>query len=156
MKRILPLWRRLENKPFGKWCFSRLVSHQAPYFKSIKPLVEELRAGHVRVSMQKRRAVHNHIGTVHAIAMCNLCELAAGLVTEVSIPDSMRWLPRGMMVEYLQKAQTNLVAECDFPAIEEGKSSDVPVNVEVRDAGKNLVCRAIITMYVSPRKAKAQ
>lgn len=32
--------------------------------------------GFARVSMQKRRAVTNHVRTVHAIAMCNLTQLA--------------------------------------------------------------------------------
>ena len=60
--------------------------------------------------MTKRRAVTNHIGTVHAIAMCNLAELAAGTMTEISIPPSMRWLPKGMAVEYLKKAESDVEA----------------------------------------------
>ncbi|MFO1426316.1 MAG: DUF4442 domain-containing protein [Steroidobacteraceae bacterium] len=60
----------------------------APYFASIAPLVEELRTGYCVASFAKRRAVENHIGTVHALAIGNLCELAAGMVTEVTIPNT--------------------------------------------------------------------
>ena len=102
--------------------------------------------------MRKRRAVTNHIGTVHAIAMCNLAELAAGTMTEVSIPASMRWLPRGMQVEYLKKAETDVEATATVGDIAEGPGRDVPVVVEIRDLAGAVVCRATITMWVSPRK----
>ena len=44
------------------------------------------------------------IGTVHAIALCNLAEFVGGLTCEVSIPRDMRWIPKGMDVRYLKKA----------------------------------------------------
>ena len=81
MNAALSAWRRLQAKPFGKAIFSRAVCFKAPYFGTISPRFAELQPGRARVSMRKRRAVQNHIGTVHAIAMCNLAELAAGTVT---------------------------------------------------------------------------
>ena len=87
MNKALAAWNRLAKKPLGKALFSRAVCFKAPYFATINPRFEELRPGYARVSMKKRRAVTNHIGTVHAIAMCNLAELAAGTLTEVSIPN---------------------------------------------------------------------
>ncbi|MCE2990828.1 MAG: DUF4442 domain-containing protein, partial [Nitrosomonadaceae bacterium] len=68
MSQVLSLWSKLEAKPLGKWIFSRIICWKAPYFGTIKPRFEELRPGYSRVSMPKRRAVHNHIQTVHAIA----------------------------------------------------------------------------------------
>lgn len=47
------------------------------------------------VTMKQRWGVQNHIKTVHAIAVCNLVEMAMGLVAEASIPDHLRWLPMG-------------------------------------------------------------
>ena len=120
-------WERLENMPFGKTLFSRVICWKAPYFASISPCIEEFRPGFARVSMKKRRAVQNHIGTVHAIAMCNLAEMAAGTLTEISIPASMRWLPKGMQVEYLKKAETDVEAHARVGAVEEGIAQDVPV-----------------------------
>ena len=152
MSRALEAWRRLESKPIGKWIFTRVICWKAPYFATISPRFEELRPGYARVSMRKRRAVQNHIGTVHAIAMCNLAELAAGTLTEVSIPESMRWLPKGMQVEYLRKAESDVEATATLPTVEEGESREVPVRVEVKDRAGEVVCRATITMWVTPRK----
>ena len=148
----LAAWGKLEKLPFGKSIFSRFVCFKAPYFASISPRFEELRPGFARVSMRKRRAVTNHIGTVHAIAMCNLAELAAGTMTEISIPRAMRWLPKGMQVEYLRKASTDVEAVARVEDVHEGPARDVPVSVEVKDRAGELVCRATITMWVSPRK----
>ncbi|MGE0355534.1 MAG: hotdog fold domain-containing protein [Burkholderiales bacterium] len=148
----LAMWRRLEPLPLGKAIFSRLVCWKAPYFATIRPRFEEFGPGRARVSMRKRRAVTNHIGTVHAIAMCNLAELAAGTMTEVTIPPSMRWLPKGMRVEYLKKAAGDVEASATLGAVDEGPGREVPVTVEVRDRGGECVCRAVITMWVSPRQ----
>ena len=152
MNRALAMWNRLENKPFGKSLFSRAICWKSPYFASISPRFEEFRPNFARVSMKKRRSVTNHIGTVHAIAMCNLAEIAAGTMTEISIPPSMRWLPKGMAVEYLKKAATDVEATASMGEVADGPARDVPVTVDVRDRAGEVVCRAVITMWVSPRK----
>jgi uncharacterized protein (TIGR00369 family) len=153
VNQALAAWRKLEGKPLGKMLFSRAICFKAPYFATISPRFEELRPGYARVSMKKRRAVTNHIGTVHAIAMCNLAELAAGTLTEISIPASMRWLPKGMAVEYLKKSRGGIHAVATLPEVAEGAGRDVPATVEMKDDAGELVCRATITMWVSPRKA---
>lgn len=155
MNRVLKLWKKYGESSFGRWLFSFMVCRQAPYFATIKPRFEVLEVGRAEVTMKNRRAVHNHIATVHAIAMCNLAELAAGTLTEVSIPASMRWLPKGMTVRYVRKAETDLRAIATLPAIEEGVAADVPAQVEIRDTAGHVVCEATITMYVSPRKKAA-
>lgn len=152
MSQALAMWHKLEGKPFGKALFSRAICWKAPYFGSISPRIEEFRPGFARVSMKKRRAVQNHIGTVHAIAMCNLAEMAAGTLTEISIPKSMRWLPKGMQVDYLRKAETDVEAFATVPQAKEGESQDLPVTVEVKDRAGQVVVRAVITMWVTPRK----
>ncbi|WP_299018285.1 DUF4442 domain-containing protein [uncultured Photobacterium sp.] len=71
----------------------------APYFSTIKPQFLELKPGYTEVAIKKRRKVTNHINTVHAIAMCNMAELAGGIMTDVSVPTKCRWIPVGMTVE---------------------------------------------------------
>ena len=66
MNPVLNMWNRLQGKPLGKWLFSKVICWKAPYFATISPRFEELKPGHARVSLKKRRAVENHIGTVHA------------------------------------------------------------------------------------------
>ena len=150
----LALWQRLAGLPGGKWLFAQIVCRKAPYFGSIRPRFATLRPGCCEIRLKKRRSVLNHIGGVHAIAMCNMAELAAGLMTEVSIPASHRWIPKGMQVEYLGKARTDLSARADLdPVPEFGAAAELPVTVPIIDAQGEMVCRAVITMWVSPRPA---
>jgi len=144
-------WQTLSGTAFGRWLFSRMVAVKAPYFASIRAVFDVLEPGRAVARMRKRRAVTNHIGTVHAIAMANLCELVAGTVTEVSVPRSMRWIPRGMQIDYLAKAETDLTGEATLPPVTEGEAQDIVVPVTVKDRDGKTVVRAVITMYLSPR-----
>ena len=81
-----------------------------PTSPASRPRITVLEPGRCEASIAHRRKVTNHIGTVHAIALCNLAEFAGGLMTDVSIPASMRWIPKGMTVEYLGKANGTMRA----------------------------------------------
>jgi len=150
----LAIWNRLAALPGGKWAFSKLVCLKAPYFSSIRPRFVELRPERCEVRMRKRRAVLNHLGSVHAIAMCNMAELAAGTMTEVTIPATHRWIPKGMSVRYLKKATTHLIAIATPAAVPDWSiATDYPVTVLVQDSRGEAVFEAVITMRVSPRQA---
>jgi acyl-coenzyme A thioesterase PaaI-like protein len=130
------------------------VCWRAPYFASVRPSITQLAPGHCEVRIAKRRRVHNHLGTVHAIAMANMCELAAGLATEVTIPTSLRWIPKGMTIEYLKKAATDLRAVCQLaetPAWRDGLELTLPVLV--LDTSDTPVVEARIRMWITARKA---
>jgi len=148
---VLNLYQRISGFPGGRWLFTRIVCFRAPYFGSIRPQFVELRPGIARVSMKKRRSVQNHIGGVHALAMGNLCELAAGMMTEVTMPRNMRWIPRGMTIQYLRQARSDVSAEARLELREYNQKEDVVVDVEVMDREGTRVVRAEITMYISPR-----
>ncbi len=128
--------------------FSGMIGQVAPYFASIAPQFVELRPGYAEVTFAKRREVLNHIGTVHAIALCNSAELAAGTMTDVSIPDGCRWIPKGMTVEYLAKADGDIRTVADGSAVDWEVLGDVKVPV-MAYVGDKAVFRAEITMYVS-------
>jgi acyl-coenzyme A thioesterase PaaI-like protein len=135
----------------GRWLFTRVVCHRAPYFASIRPRFLQLGDGRAAVSMRKRRSVTNHIGTVHAIAMANLCELAAGTMIEALLDPSMRWIPKSMNIRYLAKAGTDVTARAKMPPIEHGQAQDAIISVTVLDRNGVEVVAADITMYVTPR-----
>lgn len=128
--------------------FSAMIGQFAPYFASIAPQVTELRPGYAEVTFAKRREVLNHIGTVHAIALCNAAELAAGTMTDASIAKGCRWIPRGMTVEYLAKADGDIRTVADGSALDWSRTGDIRVPVTAY-VGDKPVFRAEITMYVS-------
>ncbi len=151
---ILSLYRRFTRWPAGHWLFSRAVCFKAPYFASISPLVTRLEPGRCEARIRQRRRISNHIGTVHAIAMCNLAELAGGLMVDASLPADMRWIPKGMEVKYQAKALGVLQAEATplSPIVSAASGYDLPVLVSLRDGKGVEVFQAQIAMWVSPRK----
>lgn len=151
MPRAIEAWNLLKAHAAGRWLFSRLVCWRAPYFASIRPLFVQLGDGTVEVRMRKRRRVTNHIGTVHAIAMANLCELAAGTMMEALLDPGLRWIPRAMTIRYLAKAQSDVVARAAMPEVPRGEARDAVVSVRVCDDQGVEVVQADITMYLSPR-----
>jgi acyl-coenzyme A thioesterase PaaI-like protein len=154
---ILALYTRITRWPAGHWLFSRLVCLKAPYFATIAPCVVALAPGRCEVRLRDRRRVHNHLGTVHAIALCNLAELAGGVMTDASIPASMRWIPKGMSVEYLKKAVGTMhaVATPEVALVEAADGYEAPVSVTITDPAGDAVFRARILMWVSPRSRTA-
>ncbi|MBM7132312.1 hotdog fold domain-containing protein [Dyella mobilis] len=150
---LLSLYRRITRWPAGHWLFSRAVCFRAPYFSTISPRFVMLEPGRCEVRMADRRRVHNHIGTVHAIALCNLAELSAGVMAEATLPASMRWIPQGMTVQYLAKARGTMhaVAAPEVAAVESAEGYEWPVVVRVSDPAGKEVFRARIALWLSPR-----
>ncbi|MEW9625002.1 hotdog fold domain-containing protein [Rhodanobacter geophilus] len=156
MSAALKLWHRLSGLPAGRWLYGRLICLKAPYFATIAPRFVVLEAGRCEIVIRDRRRVHNHVGTVHAIALCNLAELGAGMMVEATIPAGMRWIPKGMTVEYLAKARGSMHATAlpEHPVVESANGYAWPVTVTVRDDAGTEVFRARIEMWLSPRRRK--
>ncbi|GAB3728832.1 hotdog fold domain-containing protein [Silanimonas algicola] len=153
---LLALYRRFERLPLGRWLFSRAVCLKAPYFGTIRPTITRLEPGHCEARIPHRRGMQNHIGSVHAIALCNLAELCAGVMTDASIPADMRWIPKGMTVQYLKKAmgpQTGIARPRD-PVVSASSGYELPVQVEVHDASGEPTFRAEVVMWLSPKPAR--
>lgn len=146
-------WQALPDNAFGHAVFSLAVSVRVPYFASILPRVTKLEPGLCEVRSPNWWGVHNHLGTFHAIAACNLAEVAMGMLSEATVPNSHRWIPKSMKVEYLTKAKSGLRAVAaletlpDFDTITEGIEITIPVSILDR-AGTEVV-HAEITTWVT-------
>ena len=154
MPHTLALYRKFARWPGGRWLFSRALCLRVPYFGTIAPRLTTLEPGRCEATIADRRRVHNHLGTVHAIALCNLAELCAGVLCEASLPPGMRWIPKGMTVQYLKKARGTMhaVATPDIEIVQSSAGYDLPITVPVRDPNGEEVFRAHITMWLTPRQ----
>ena len=132
----------------GPDAFTSTVCQVAPYFSSIQPRVTALRPGFAEATVPLRREVTNHLGTMHAIALCNAAELVGGTMTDASLPAGMRWIPKGMTVAYLAKVKSDIRAVADGSGIDWQTPGDKVVPVSVIDAAGQKVFTADITMDV--------
>ncbi|HEX7716609.1 MAG TPA: hotdog fold domain-containing protein [Marmoricola sp.] len=139
----------------GDRLFSLAFAQKAPYFWSIRPRFTVIEPNHAELVIPKRRAVQNHLGTVHAIALCNGLEAAMGALAEATIPAHRRWIPKGMDIRYTAKATTDItcIAETD-PEQWTGDDPDLPVRVRgVRKDG-TVVIEGVIKLHVTDKPAK--
>lgn len=155
MTRVLDLWNRTSRLPQGRRIFSVLFARKAPYFASIHPRFTEIRPNRAELVIRKRRSVTNHIGTVHAIALCNGLEAAMGALAEATIPADRRWIPKGMEVAYTAKADSDVtcIAETDAG---QWTGDDPEVVVRVRGVRRDgtVVIEGVIRLHVTERPAR--
>lgn len=146
------LFRRIEQLPLGHSIFSRLYQLRVPYFLSIPASINSAEPGRATATMRHWPWVRNHIGSVHAIALCNLAEMVMGIVAEATVPAGYRWIPKGMTVNYTAIARGTMHAEAllDLPALGE-EGVEAPVRIGVLDDAGAQVFDAEIRIWITPR-----
>jgi acyl-coenzyme A thioesterase PaaI-like protein len=145
-------WDRLYKRPGGKRVFSRLVGIAAPYTGTIGGQVKVLRRGHATVELRDRRAVRNHLSSVHAIALANLAELTGNISVAYTLPDDARFIVAGISVEYLKKARGTITGTCDCPLFDTNERKEHAIQVSLRDRDGDEVARATLRTLVGPKK----
>ena len=152
--KLRSLWDRLRPLPMGRSIFSAILGRMIPYSGSIHPFVLELRPGYAKVRMGDRRAVRNHLRSVHAIALMNLGELTTGLAMTLAMPDNARGIVTGLSMEYVKKARGLLTAECTAPAFDASVSGQHDFHADIVDAQGDVVARATAHWLVGPAPSK--
>ena len=151
---LLDLWQKASAVPYvGARVFSIAFSQKAPYFATIRPRFTRIERNRAELVIADRRGVHNHIGTVHAIALCNGLEAAMGALAEASIPRGKRWIPKGMEVAYTAKAIGDITCVAETDAAQWASDDpDLPVRVRgVREDG-TVVVEGVIRLWVTAKK----
>lgn len=148
--RLRALWMRLSPLPGGRWLFSRLLGRMVPYSATLGALVVQFDPGHVRVRLPDRRAVRNHLRSVHAIALANLGELTTGLALLGALPTSVRGILVGLEVTYHKKARGRLEAEarCEVPVVR--APSEHVIEAPIRDVHDDVVATVRARWLLSP------
>ncbi len=148
--KVMALYKRVTRLPFGHKIFSIMVARIAPYFSTIKPLITELRPNYCECFIKKTKKVHNHIKTVHVIAICNGLEMAMGTMTEASIPKHLRWIPKGMSLDYTAKAGSDIRCVAKVTS-EKWQVGDLFVEVTAYDINDVVVVKGHIKLWISEK-----
>jgi acyl-coenzyme A thioesterase PaaI-like protein len=151
--KVMALYNKVTRLPFGKRIFSLMVSRMAPYFATVKPLVTDLSLNRCELMIKKRKRVQNHIGTVHVIAICNGLEMAMGAMAEASIPKHLRWIPKGMSVDYTAKAGSDIRCVAQVTP-EQWQEGDMLVDVKAYDSNNVAVVQGTIKLWISLKPIK--
>lgn len=148
--KVMSLYKRITRLPFGNKIFSLMVCRMAPYFGTVKPFISELKVNKCVCLIKKRKLVHNHIQTVHVIAICNGLEMAMGTMAEASIPSHLRWIPKGMSVDYTAKAGSDITCIAEVKP-EQWVVGDMLVPVTAYDTDGIAVVQGTIKLWISEK-----
>lgn len=142
---LLAYWQRLAPLPFGKRLFSWAVGRTAPYTGTVGGVYTDVRPGYARVLLRDRRAVRNHLASVHAVALVNLAEMTSGVALLTALPPGVRGIVTGLSIDYRKKARGRLVCEthADAPAaVTESLTHDVHATITDAEGDVVAVCTA--------------
>ncbi len=147
---LLAHWRRLSGVPGGRWLFSKLLGFMVPYSGSVSPRVLLLEPGHARVRIDERRALRQHLGSVHAIALMNVAEMASGLAMMGALPIGMRGIVTKIAIVYAKKGRGRLIAESRCHVAPDLAPGEYDFVSEVTDAAGDVVATATVTWKLGP------
>lgn len=150
MQQVLKQWQRLHTLPFGKSLFSILTGLMIPYTGSIKSQVVELEPGYAKIQLNERRAIRNHLHSVHAIALANLAEFAGNLALLAGMPDDARFIVKGFTIEYHKKARGLLTAISKPGIVPNNDRREYPVHVDIFDNTGEVVTTYDMQTLVGP------
>lgn len=148
---LLRNWERLSGVPFGKRLFSWAVGRTAPYTGSVGGVYTDVRPGYARVELRDRKAVRNHLASVHAVALVNLAEMTSGVALMTALPPGVRGIVTGLSIEYLKKARGTLVCTttAQAPATVTAPITH-DVQADIMNADGDLVARCLVHWRLSP------
>jgi len=152
--RLLKLWRSLSPLPGGQWLFAQMFSRMVPYSGSVGPRIRHLEPGHVRVEIPDRRTNRQHLGSVHAIALMNVAEMASGLAMMSGLPDGVRGIVTSISIDYLKKARGTITAVSRVAVPTVTTDTDFDVVSECLDRDGAVVARATVRWRLGPERSK--
>ena len=150
--RIMAAWARLGGTVLGRLIFSFLLGWVVPYSGSIGARVTRFAPGACELQLPDRRRVHNHLNSIHAIALINLAELASGLAMLSGLPPTARGIVTHIEMDYEKKARGLLTVRSTArtPGIID-KDMEHTVEAEIFDLSGDRVAIGRIIWRLGPK-----
>jgi len=144
---IYRYWKKLESgflgKHIGHWVFNRIIPFINPYTGALKANIKVLNKGYAKIELKDRRAIRNHLNSIHAIALTNLGEFASGLALISLFADEMRGIPIEIKICFFKKARGKLTAECTTQLPQFDDEIDHTVITIIKDESNDEVANVI-------------
>jgi acyl-coenzyme A thioesterase PaaI-like protein len=120
-------------------------------------IIEELNDQKAVISLKNKKAVQNHIGSVHAVASILIAESASGYVVGMNIPDSSVPVIKTIKADYTKRAKGDMKAvasltKAQISSMRTKEKGETSVKVTVTDGeGKEPIIMEMIWAW-TPKK----
>jgi acyl-coenzyme A thioesterase PaaI-like protein len=148
---IRQVWSVLKSVPGGGRLMGGVVGRMAPYTGTIRPEIVELDIGHAVVRIRDRKAVRNHLNSVHACALMNLGEACTGVAMMMALPEGTRGIPIHLAMEYVKKSRGTITCTCDCETPSATERKEYEVKGELKDDVGDVVARITARWMIGPK-----
>ncbi len=149
---IRQVWGVLKSVPGGGKVMGRLLGQLAPYTGTIRPEIVNLDVGYAKLKIRDRRAVRNHLNSVHACALANLGEATTGVAMMMAMPDDSRGIPVHLAMDYLKKSRGTITCECSCAVPSSSERKEYEVRGELKDESGEVTARVFARWMVGPAR----
>lgn len=142
-----------------------LLRQLVPLYEHMDVRVELPGDGVYRVTAPMRKELSSHVGTMHPAFQWAAAELLGGLVALDVFPglEGIFLVVKGVNIEFLRPARTDVVATCTFPSAAAqalrdavaGGEGTFDLEMTVEDQAGETVARATGQYLVRPRREQA-
>ena len=149
-------WQKLACLPAGSWLFNRIIRFINPYTGALGANVVDMQRGYCRLELRDRRAIRNHLHSIHAIALTNMGEFVSGLALLSLLPENMRGIPVDIHIEFLKKARGRLSAESSTQIPSFTDSTEHLVTADIRNEQHEIVAVIQVKWMLSYKQEEAR
>lgn len=147
---LLKTYRVLSQLPKGGFLFAKAVGKVVPYSGSIPFEVTTLVPGNCGITVLDKRAVRNHLRSVHAMALANAGEIASGLAVLTAISSKQRGILVHFDIEYTKKARGRLFVHGHVENLSDlGTQGQIFSNFEIFNEQRDQVAFGRATWHIS-------
>ena len=119
--------------------------------------VESLSRDRCIITLRNRKAVQNHIGSIHAIANALIAETATGYLVGMNVPDAAVPVIKTIKLDYVKRAKGDMRAEAwltleQIEQIAAQEKGEVTVAVKITDAANQEPVLAEMVWAWTPKK----
>src|SRR5690606_30034113 len=117
-----------------------------------KPRIRVLEPGHAEVEIPDIRANRQHLGSVHAITLMNVAEMASGLAMMAGLPEGVRGIVTSLTMTYHKKARGTIraVSRVTVPTVT--VDQDFEVVAECLDPSGTVVATGRVFWRLGPTR----
>ncbi len=136
---IQNFWGFCQKLPAGPLLFSKGLRFFNPYTGTLGARILEISPGFCKSQLKERRAIQNHVNSIHVAAMFNLAEMTSGIALLTQLPPKARGIPFRVNIDVIKKGRGLITCTSKVEPITSNEKRDHKVTAMIHnEAGEEV------------------